>query len=162
MVVAVNPMDRDLILRELTRHLDATIPPPPEEARGKLEVAELSVDLDAHRVTVDDVEVVLTSMEFKLLVTLIERRDAVQSRATLLRDVWRMSARSRTRTVDTHVKRLRDKLGTAGRYFHSVRGVGYRLSEDVAPRSDAPPASQREEGDRSPVARVVRRLLETA
>ena len=64
-----------------------------------------------------------------LLVTLTERRDRVQARGTLLSDVWAIDAEIASRTVDTHVKRLRDKLGTAGRFIETVRGVGYRFSE---------------------------------
>ena len=93
------------------------------------EVAELRIDKDAHRVTVGPEEVPLTALEFKLLVTLIERRDRVQGRGTLLSDVWAMDSEIASRTVDTHVKRLRDKLGTAGRFIETVRGVGYRFSE---------------------------------
>jgi two-component system phosphate regulon response regulator PhoB len=68
-------------------------------------------------------------MEFNLLVTLIERRDRVQPRAALLSDVWGVDPHTTTRTVDTHVKRLRGKLGRAGRFIQTVRGVGYRFSE---------------------------------
>jgi two-component system phosphate regulon response regulator PhoB len=74
-------------------------------------------------------EISLTALEFKLLVTLTERRDRVQARGTLLSDVWAIDAEIASRTVDTHVKRLRDKLGTAGRFIETVRGVGYRFSE---------------------------------
>ena len=63
------------------------------------------------------------------VVTLTERRDRVQARGTLLSDVWAIDAEIASRTVDTHVKRLRDKLGTAGRFIETVRGVGYRFSE---------------------------------
>ena len=79
--------------------------------------------------TVGADEIALTALEFKLLVTLVERRDRVQGRGTLLSDVWAMDAEIASRTVDTHVKRLRDKLGTAGRFIETVRGVGYRFSE---------------------------------
>ena len=79
--------------------------------------------------TVGGEEISLTALEFKLLVTLIERRDRVQARGTLLSDVWAIDAEIASRTVDTHVKRLRDKLGTAGRFIETVRGVGYRFSE---------------------------------
>lgn len=90
---------------------------------------ELRVDRDAHRVWVEDAEVALTSLEFKLLVTLYDRRNRVQSRSTLLNDIWGIEADITTRTVDTHVKRLREKIGAAGRYVETVRGVGYRFSE---------------------------------
>ena len=71
----------------------------------------------------------LTALEFKLLVTLFERKNRVQSRSSLLSDVWGIEADVATRTVDTHVKRLREKLGTAGDYVETVRGVGYRFAE---------------------------------
>ena len=76
-------------------------------------------------------EIALTAIEFKLLVTLAERRNRVQERGTLLTDVWAMDADIASRTVDTHVKRLRDKLGSAGRFIETVRGVGYRFSESI-------------------------------
>ena len=64
---------------------------------------------------------------FKLLVALVERRNRVQSRAVLLDKVWGVTADVTTRTVDTHVKRLREKLGPARNYIETVRGVGYRF-----------------------------------
>lgn len=94
-----------------------------------IEVGELRIDLEAHRVTVGTEEIALTALEFKLLVTLIERRGRVQARGTLLADVWSIRGDVMSRTVDTHVKRLRDKLGSAGRFIKTVRGVGYRFSE---------------------------------
>lgn len=86
----------------------------------------LRVDEDAHRVWVDEVEVKLTALEFRLLATFMSRRGRVQTRELLLSDVWGISADVTTRTVDTHVKRLREKLGEAGEYVETVRGVGYR------------------------------------
>ena len=77
---------------------------------------------------VDSAEVHLTALEFKLLLTLHERRDRVQSRDVLLDVVWDVQADVTTRTVDTHVKRLREKLGPAGAYIETVRGVGYRFA----------------------------------
>jgi DNA-binding winged helix-turn-helix (wHTH) protein len=133
LIVAASREERDRIVRELTRHLAGALPEKTSEHRT-LQVAELRIDQDAHRVTVSEREVVLTSLELKLLVTLIERRDTVQARGTLLTDVWQISAKNRTRTVDTHIKRLRDKLGTAGRFLHSVRGAGYRFSETASPK----------------------------
>jgi hypothetical protein len=72
--------------------------------------------------------VTLTALELRLLATLLERRGRVQSRPSLLDDVWGMSGDVTTRTVDTHVKRLREKLGAAGPYIETVRGVGYRFT----------------------------------
>ena len=88
----------------------------------------LRIDPEAHRVWVQDQEVQLTSTEFRLLTTLHERRNRVQTRATLLQDVWGLQADTETRTVDTHVKRLREKLGEAQDYIETVRGVGYRFA----------------------------------
>ena len=90
----------------------------------------LRVDREAHRVWVDDQELELTALEFKLLVTLYDRKNRVQTRAALLSDVWGIDADITTRTVDTHVKRLREKLGTAGDYVETVRGVGYRFADN--------------------------------
>ena len=97
----------------------------PEDA---LTFGRLRIDTAAHRVWVDDVEVQLTSIEFRLLVMLYERRNRVQTRASLLEDVWGLQADTETRTVDTHVKRLREKLGAAEAYIETVRGVGYRFA----------------------------------
>ena len=71
----------------------------------------------------------MTALEFKLLLTLIERKERVQTRDTLLNDVWGYEVAITTRTVDTHVKRLREKLGKAGQYIETVRGIGYRMNE---------------------------------
>jgi two-component system phosphate regulon response regulator PhoB len=90
---------------------------------------DLRIDRDAHRVWVATREIELTALEFKLLVTLHERQNRVQTRNALLNDVWGIEADITTRTVDTHVKRLREKLGAAGQYIETVRGVGYRFSE---------------------------------
>jgi len=89
----------------------------------------LRVDRGAHRVWVAGQEVELTALEFKLLLTLHDRRNRVQTRDALLSDVWKIEADVTTRTVDTHVKRLREKLGAAGIYVQTVRGVGYRFAE---------------------------------
>jgi len=105
--------------------------------RGNVEVKErvniefgvLKVDRGAHRVWVAGDEIELTALEFKLLVTLHDRKNRVQSRSALLNDVWGIEADITTRTVDTHVKRLREKLGAAGDYVETVRGVGYRFAE---------------------------------
>jgi two-component system phosphate regulon response regulator PhoB len=94
----------------------------------------LKIDRNAHRVWVDETELELTALEFKLLVTLHERKNRVQTRNALLNDVWGIEADITTRTVDTHVKRLREKLGAAGAYVETVRGVGYRFA-DVPPEA---------------------------
>jgi two-component system phosphate regulon response regulator PhoB len=90
-------------------------------------VGPLRIDLEAHRAFVGDEEVPLTPLEFRLLATLMARAGRVQTREQLLGDVWEMSPELETRTVDTHVKRLREKLGSARELVETVRGVGYRL-----------------------------------
>jgi two-component system phosphate regulon response regulator PhoB len=119
-------------LRELLLRVEAvlrrTTPTPAGGGRGVLVFGKLRVDRDAHRVWVDGEEVTLTALELRLLSTLLERRGRVQSRPALLDDVWGMSGEVTTRTVDTHVKRLREKLGNAGPYIETVRGVGYRFT----------------------------------
>ncbi|MFH0899423.1 MAG: response regulator transcription factor [Pseudomonadota bacterium] len=96
----------------------------------------LRIDREAHRVWVADQEVTLTPIELKLLVLLHDRRNRVQSRETLLEDIWEMSTEITTRTVDTHIKRLREKLGPASEYVETVRGTGYRFAE--TPRKTGP------------------------
>ena len=89
----------------------------------------LKIDPEAHRLWVNGAEVILTALEFKLLLSLYQRRNRVQSRAALLDEVWGIEADLMTRTVDTHVKRLREKIGAAAAYIETVRGVGYRFVE---------------------------------
>jgi two-component system, OmpR family, phosphate regulon response regulator PhoB len=118
---------RELLLRisALSRRRDSAAPP------GTLAFGGIQLDREAHRVTCNGSEVSLTALEFKLLALLLERRERVQTRDSLLSDVWGIDAEVETRTVDTHVKRLREKLGALGDHIQTVRGVGYRLS-DVA------------------------------
>ena len=87
----------------------------------------VTIDLNAMRAFVNDVPVDLTPTEYRLLVTLVERRGRVQSRQQLLETAWDIHARIETRTVDMHVQRLRTKLGEAGDYIETVRGFGYRF-----------------------------------
>ena len=88
----------------------------------------LKMDIESHEVFIDDKEVILTALEFKLLNHLVERRGRVQTRDQLLSDVWGYSSDITTRTVDTHIKRLREKLGSMGKYVQTIRGVGYKFS----------------------------------
>lgn len=118
---------RELLLR--TRGLLRRTEKPagvPEEA---LLFGQLRIAPQAHRVWVAEKEVHLTALEFQLLLTLLERRNRVQSRSVLLEHVWGLRSDITTRTVDVHVKRLREKLGDARHYVETVRGVGYRFSE---------------------------------
>jgi two-component system phosphate regulon response regulator PhoB len=94
-----------------------------------LRFGRLKVDREAHRVWIDDAEVTLTALEFRLLYTFLSRKGRVQSREALLSDVWGIDAEVTTRTVDTHVKRLREKLGEVGDYIETLRGVGYRFRD---------------------------------
>ena len=86
------------------------------------------MDIDSHEVFVNSEQIILTALEFRLLRQLVDRRGRVQSRDQLLSDVWGYSAEVNTRTVDTHIKRLREKLGTMGKYVQTIRGVGYKFS----------------------------------
>ena len=89
---------------------------------------ELKIDVDSHEVFINDEQVGLTALEFKLLRQLVDRRGRVQSRDQLLSDVWGYSSDVTTRTVDTHIKRLREKLGGMGKYVQTIRGVGYKFT----------------------------------
>jgi two-component system phosphate regulon response regulator PhoB len=102
------------------------------EQQPIIQFGTLKVDREAHRVWVDAKEIDLTALEFRLLVTLHDRKNRVQTRDALLQDVWGIEADITTRTVDTHVKRLREKLGAAGEYIETVRGVGYRFADAPA------------------------------
>ena len=116
---------RELILRVkviLKKQNDAV------ENNELVEFGPIKLNLDAHEVLINDDEIILTALEFKLLKHLIQRRGRVQTRDQLLGDVWGYSSEITTRTVDTHIKRLREKLGTVGDYIQTVRGVGYRLN----------------------------------
>ena len=90
-------------------------------------VGPLRIDPEAHRVFVGREEIVLTALEFKLLATFMSRVGRLQTRANLLRDVWNVSGDLQTRTVDTHIKRLREKLGAGRDLIETVRGNGYRM-----------------------------------
>ena len=98
------------------------------ESNELVEFGPIKLNLDAHEVLINNDEIVLTALEFKLLKHLLQRRGRVQTRDQLLGDVWGYSSEVTTRTVDTHIKRLREKLGTVGDYIQTVRGVGYRLN----------------------------------
>ena len=94
-----------------------------------LKAGPISIDPARHEVRVNGKQVRLTSLEFKLLRALVQRRGRVQERDRLLNEVWGYEAVIDTRTVDTHVRRLREKLGKAGDAIETVRGFGYRLRE---------------------------------
>jgi two-component system phosphate regulon response regulator PhoB len=98
-----------------------------EKASDFLNSKRIKVDIPRHHAAVDGRGIELTATEFKLLVLLMKRRGRVQSRDRLLNDVWDYEAAIDTRTVDTHVRRLREKLGAAADEIETVRGVGYRF-----------------------------------
>jgi two-component system phosphate regulon response regulator PhoB len=123
-------LSKPFSVREVMSRIDATLKRarPEVDPTRPIEFGILRVDRDAQRVWVGGQELTLTPLEYKLLVTLHDRREQVQSRDTLLSDVWGISADVTTRTVDTHVKRLRSKLGEAADYVQTVRGIGYRFA----------------------------------
>jgi two-component system phosphate regulon response regulator PhoB len=92
-------------------------------------IGQLSIDTERHQVLAAGEEITLTTIEFKLLLKLAERRGRLQSRDQLLQDVWGYNYVGDTRTVDTHITRLRTKLGAAGDIIKTVRGFGYKLEE---------------------------------
>ena len=117
---------RELVLR-IRKILDRR--KPAAEKRETIRLGDLQVDVAKHLVTWRGKSIDLTATEFKLLTVLIQRAGRVQSRDQLLRDVWEYDSLIDTRTVDTHMRRLREKLGPAAKHLDTVRGVGYRFVE---------------------------------
>ncbi len=118
-------------VRELILRVKAVL----KRGQAKKEIVEverqfgdLKIDINSHEVFVDNNQINLTALEFKLLNKLVETRGRVQSRDQLLEQVWGYSSEVTTRTVDTHIKRLRSKLGSIGKYVQTIRGVGYKFS----------------------------------
>jgi two-component system phosphate regulon response regulator PhoB len=121
-------------VRELLLRVKAILKRAPSSTSqniGEQIVGNLKIDFDAHIVLVKGEEIKLTALEFKLLKHFLDRRGRVQSRDQLLQDVWGYSSDITTRTVDTHIKRLREKLGSAGNYIQTIRGVGYKFNSGV-------------------------------
>jgi two-component system phosphate regulon response regulator PhoB len=118
-----SPQELSLRVTALLRRLGA----PAVAAGSTLSAGPISIDRSAHRVVMDGQELTLTATEYKLLLTLVERRGRVQTRPQLLETVWEAQPDIQTRTVDMHVQRLRSKLGIAGDMIETVRGFGYRL-----------------------------------
>jgi len=115
---------RELVLRikKLLARVKAS-----DEPLAMLRFAELEIDVPRHQVTISGEAVVLTATEFKLLELLARRRGRVQTRERLLQDVWGYENPIDSRTVDTHMRRLREKLGDTARFLETIRGVGYRF-----------------------------------
>jgi len=124
---------RELVLR-VGAMLRTRRPPPTNgtaaHQRRRYEVGPLELDVDGYHVFVSGREVHVSTLEMRLLVYLVEHRGRVRSREDLLEDVWGYKPGVSTRTIDTHVKRLRDKLAEAGSLVETVRGTGYRLSAE--------------------------------
>jgi len=122
---------KELVLRvqAAARRTGSTAAAEPEEI-SDLTVGNLRIDNRAHRVWVDDEEVELTSTEYKLLIYLATSEGKMCSRGELLEQVWELPPTLNTRTVDTHVKRLRQKMGSATGLVQTVRGAGYRFSSE--------------------------------
>ena len=123
---------QELVLRvgAILRRTSATA----ASSTDRLTIGPIAIDRAAHRVSIDGKDVELTPIEYKLLLTLVERRGRVQARAHLLETVWDAAPDIQTRTVDMHVQRLRAKLGAGGELIETVRGFGYRLRA-AQPRS---------------------------
>jgi len=102
---------------------------PKAELRDSMRFGDLVIDVPKHLATWRGKAFDLTATEFKLLTVMAQRAGRVQSRDALLRDVWEYDSLIDTRTVDTHMRRLREKLGPAAKYLDTVRGVGYRFAE---------------------------------
>jgi DNA-binding response OmpR family regulator len=114
---------RELVLR-VKRLLKAETVADDDET---IQVGDLALDIPRHEARIKGKLIDLTATEFRLLTVLVKRRGRVQTREQLLRDVWEYDTLIDTRTVDTHMRRLREKLGVAARYLDTVRGVGYRF-----------------------------------
>jgi DNA-binding response OmpR family regulator len=117
---------RELVLR-IRKILQRGVPAEPD--RENLKFGQLVINSPRHEVSWRGKQIELTATEFKLLMILAQRRGRVQSRDQLLRDVWEYNSLIDTRTVDTHMRRLREKLGPASKFLDTVRGVGYRFVE---------------------------------
>jgi len=100
--------------------------------QSQLQVGDILLDEEMHQVTVNGIPVDLTATEFKLLKLLMQRKGRVQSRENLLVNVWNYDTDTETRTIDTHIRRLREKLNDRASLIETVRGVGYRINEPVA------------------------------
>ncbi len=101
-----------------------------EDSGDRLQIGLLQIDIPHHAAHVDGKSVTLTATEFNLLAVLAKRRGRVQTRERLLQDVWGYETAIDTRTVDTHMRRLREKIGPAADYLETIRGVGYRFKDD--------------------------------
>ncbi|HMK52007.1 MAG TPA: response regulator transcription factor [Thermodesulfobacteriota bacterium] len=118
---------RELVLRvkAILRRKEA-----PQEDEKLLRIGDLLIDRGRHRVSIKEKTIQLTSTEFKLLYELASKRGRVQTRENLLDKVWGYTYEGYARTVDTHIRRLREKLGKMGETIETIRGIGYRFQEE--------------------------------
>jgi two-component system phosphate regulon response regulator PhoB len=117
---------RELILRVKAILRRRETPSPEEKV---IQIEDLLIDMDRHQVFLKNRPLYLTSTEFKLLVELVSNRGRVQTRQRLLDKIWGYTYEGYARTVDTHIRRLREKLGEKGDWIETLRGVGYRFRE---------------------------------
>ena len=120
------PFNTNELLLRISKMLKRSGAPSEPAGQSRIEIAGVVIDEDLHQLTVDGENVVLTATEFRLLKLLMERKGRVQSRDHLLVNVWHYDTDIETRTVDTHVRRVREKLGQYAHMIETVRGVGYR------------------------------------
>ena len=120
------PFNTNELMLRISKMLKRSGAPSEPAGQSRIEIAGVAIDEDLHQLTVDGENVVLTATEFRLLKLLMERKGRVQSRDHLLVNVWHYDTDIETRTVDTHVRRVREKLGQHAHMIETVRGVGYR------------------------------------
>ena len=120
------PFNTNELLLRVSKMLSRSGSPTEPDGQSRIEIAGVVIDEDLHQLTVDGKNIILTATEFRLLKILMERKGRVQTRDNLLVNVWHYDTDIETRTVDTHVRRVRDKLGQHAHMIETVRGVGYR------------------------------------
>ena len=117
-----SPRELVLRVRAILRRRDVD-----REGEKFIQIGDLLIDVEGHHVSVKKIPIQLTSTEFKLLVELASKKGRVQTRTSLLDRVWGYTYEGYDRTVDTHIRHLREKLGELGEYIETLRGVGYRF-----------------------------------
>ena len=120
------PFNTNELMLRISKMLKRSGAPSEPAGQSRIEIGGVVIDEDLHQLTVDGKNVLLTATEFRLLKLLMERKGRVQSRDHLLVNVWHYDTDIETRTVDTHVRRVREKLGQHAHMIETVRGVGYR------------------------------------
>jgi two-component system phosphate regulon response regulator PhoB len=127
---AVDYMVKPFSPRELMYRIRTALRHPREaESPGRLIAGPIEIDLEHHDVRVEGAPIQLTLTEFRLLADMVRNQGRVRSRDILMSEVWGYDSEAMSRTVDTHVRRLRSKLGSAATWLGTVRGVGYRIRD---------------------------------